>query len=171
MNKLYYFRPARKRGELLIESLIEYNEQDLKRGKLSLEKPFVVKVSEGKKFYDILGFQDPFNFAISERVYKLLTDAGVTGWGSYEIVIEGRSEKYYGFQVLGRCGALKRPKEAGFVMGFDFDRETWDGSDFFCPEGTLTIFCTERVKELFNAHKFTNIDELREIDTVKWYST
>jgi hypothetical protein len=169
MNKFYSFQWAQKKGEILVESLNEYNDQDLMLGKHSLKEPFVVKVSEGKKLYDIVHFQDPFNFAISERVHKLLKDVGVTGWNSYEIVIEGRNEKYYGFQVLGKCGELNRPKESGFVTGYEFESETWDRSDFFCPQGTLLIFCTERVTQLLTTNQITNI-ELKEIDTIQWYS-
>ena len=169
MNKFYNFQWAQKKGEILVEALKEYDEQALTRGNWVPQEPFAVKVSEGKKLYDIVHFQDPFNFAISERVHKLLKDDSVTGWNSYEIVIEGRSEKYYGFQVLGRCGELKRPKEPGFVKGCEFEYTTWDGSDFFCPDGTLYVFCTEKVRQLFIANQITNF-ELADISTMQWYS-
>ena len=169
MDTFYNFQWAQKKNEILVESLKEYDEQELKRGNLIIDTPFTVKVSEGKKFYDIVHLQDPFNFMISERIYKLLKAARLTGWSSYEIIIEGRNEKYYGFQVLGRCGALKRPLESGFVTGYEFEHTTWDGSDFFLPEGTLNLFCTEKAKEFFDTHKVTNIS-LENISKVEWYS-
>ncbi|MCO4291606.1 hypothetical protein NF867_01845 [Solitalea sp. MAHUQ-68] len=168
MDKFYSFQWAQKKGEILVESLNKYNDQDLMVGKYSYEGPFVVRVSEGKKLYDIAHFQDPFNFAISERVYKILKEAGITGWNSYEIVIEGRNEKYYGFQVLGKCGELNRPRKSGFVTGYEFESETWDGADFFCPKETLHIFCTERVTQLLTINRITNI-ELVDISTIEWY--
>ena len=69
-------------------------------------------------------FTDPFNFAISERLRNLLKSEGVTGWGCYPLEIKNVSEKLYGFQVLGRCGALVRPYEPGFVVGCEFDFDT-----------------------------------------------
>ncbi|UII32809.1 hypothetical protein LVD17_03050 [Fulvivirga ulvae] len=169
MKKFYSFQWAQKRGEILVEALKEYDEKALMHGNLVLETPFWVKVSEGKKLYDIAHLQDPFNFAVSERVYNLLKEAGLTGWSSYEIAIEGRSEKYYGFQVTGKCGKLDVPKEEGFYTGYKFDYDTWDGSDFFSPEDTLLIFCTERVKTFFKVNEVTNT-ELTDISVVKAYS-
>ena len=169
MEKFYSFQWTQKKGEILIESLKEYDEQELKRGDLILDTPFTVKVSEGKKWYDIVHLQDPFNFTISERIYNLLKESGLTGWRSYEIAIERSTEKYYGFQVLGRCGELKRPAESGFITGYEFDYGTWDGSDFFLPKGTLNLFCTDKAKAFFESNKVTNIS-LEDISTVEWYS-
>jgi hypothetical protein len=170
MEKFYSFQWAQKKSEILVESLYDYNDQDLMLGKLTIRKPFEVKISEGKKLYDIVHFQDPFNFAISERVHRLLKDAEITGWNSYDLDIKGRKEKYYGFQVLGRCGELIRPKEAGFVKGYEFEYKTWDESDLFCPKNTLLVFCTSRVTQLLTTNQITNV-ELAEISTIQWYST
>lgn len=169
MDTFYSFQWAQKRSEILVESTKEYDDQALMRGDSILEEPFSVRVSEGKKFYDIAHLQDPFNFAVSERVYNLLKESGLTGWSSYEMTIEGRSEKYYGFQVKGRCGELDTPKEAGFYTGYKFDYDTWDGSDFFSPKDTLLIFCSENVKQFFETNKITNV-ELMNINAVKAYS-
>ena len=169
MNKFYEISFAQRKNEIFVKSLTEYDDQAFRVGKTTPDSPFTVKVSEGKKLYDIVRYQDPFNFAISERVYKLLIDSGLTGWKSYEITIEKRSEKYYGFQVLGKCGTLKRPAEPGFVVGCEFDDKTWDGSDFFCPAETMSLFCTEKTKELFEINKVTNIS-FEDINTVRWYS-
>jgi hypothetical protein len=170
MTKFYSFQWAQNKNEILIESLIKYDDRQLKRGDLILKTPFATKSSEGKKLYDIVHFQDPFNFAISEKVFNLLNGAKITGWRSYEITIEGRSEKYHGVQILGKCGALKRPDEPGFILGCQFEYDTWDGSDFFMPVGTLKTFCTEKVKILLTSNKITNL-ELQDISTIEWYST
>ena len=168
METFYEIQFAQGKDEIFVEQLAEYDDQALSIGQFIPETPFAVKVSKGKKLYDIMRYQDPFNFAVSERVYKLLKDANLTGWNSYEITIEGRNENYYGFQVLGKCGPLKRPPEPGFVTGCEFDYETWDGSDFFCPEETLLIFCTEKAKKLLYTNQVTNI-ELADIST--WNGT
>jgi len=169
MEKFYNFQWAQMKNEILFESLSSYDEQSLICGKAFLGEPLTVRVSEGKKFYDIVHLQDPFNFTISNRLYSILKQAGLTGWRDYEIELVGKDEKYHGFQVLGKSGKVKRPFEPGFVNGYEFEHETWDGSDFFIPEGTLLIFCSQRVKNLFELNKITNTD-LRDISTIKWYS-
>lgn len=169
MDHFYSFQWAQKKSEILVESTKEYDDQALMCGDLNLEWPFSVRVSEGKIFYDIVHLQDPFNFAVSERVHSLLKDSDLTGWSSYEMTIEGRSEKYYGFQVKGRCGELHTPKEAGFYIGYNFDFGSWDGSDFFSPKGTLLVFCSERAKQFFEVNEITNF-ELMNINEVKAYS-
>ena len=172
MNKFYDLMWDKRKGEVLVKSLKDHSDkdiQDLKVGNLTVLEPFIVKVSQGSRFYDIVHFEDPFNFAISEKIYTQLIEAGTTGWKSFEVIIEGKSEKYYGFQVVSRCGPLKRPEKAGFLIGMEFDHNTWDGSDFFCPMGTLSIFCTEKAKLIIEANKINNTI-LSDIETLEWYS-
>jgi hypothetical protein len=170
MSKFYSFQWAQEEKEVLIESLSTYDDKDLMLGSLEPINPLEVKISEGKKLYDIVHFQDPFNFSFSEKVHDILTKNGFTGWKSYKIVIKNVDRKYYGFQVTGRSGPLIRPSEPGFVKGYKFAHETWDGSDFFCPMGTLNIFCTEKVKQILTLNKITNL-ELEDISDIEWYST
>jgi hypothetical protein len=158
MNTFYNFQWAQRRNEILFESMKDYDEKSLFLGNVTKEIPFLVRINVGNKFYDIAHFQDPFNFAISERVYNLLIASGLTGWSCYEIRIVGRTEKYFGFQVTGRCGELEKPKEAGFYKGYKFDYNTWDGSDFFSPENTLLLFCSESAKRFFDLNNITNTD-------------
>ncbi|WP_136468603.1 hypothetical protein [Flagellimonas onchidii] len=87
----------------------------------------------------------------------------------YEISIKGKNESYYGFQVTGKCGKLNMPKEAGFYTGYKFDYSSWNRLDFFSPNKTMLLFCTEKVQNLFKKHKVTNV-ELVDISTVQVYS-
>ena len=157
MNTFYNFQWAQKKDEVLFDPLNEYNEQKLMRGEFLVKDPFEVNISEGRKFYDIVHFQDPFNFAISEKLYEILIEAGFTGWQGYKITINDRDEKYFGFQVSGRCGELKRPKAPGIINGYTFEERTWDGADFFCPDKTLLIFCTDRVIKFLKANHISNV--------------
>lgn len=88
--------------------------------------PMEMRISEGKRMYDIVGFQDTSNFAISEKLYTLLVQNGFTGWRHYDIRIAGTQQKYYGFQVTGRCGKLKEPQKPGFYLGYKFEYAGWD---------------------------------------------
>ena len=44
--------------------------------------------------------------------------------------------------------------ESGF--GIFFDESTWDGSDFFVPEGTAMVCVTARVKEALEKSDLQN---------------
>jgi hypothetical protein len=169
MENFYKLKWAKNEDEVFLKALVSYNDQALKRGDFRPSEPFRLKIDEGKNLYDLVHYQDPFNFALSEKVYEALNKAKLSGWNVYPITLEGRKEKYYGFQVLGRSGGTKKPKETGFVIGYDFDRSTWDGSDFFIPDGTLRILCTEKAKEVLINKEFKGI-ELENIKNVEWYN-
>lgn len=77
--------------------------------------------------------------------------------------------KYYGLQVIGKYGKLELPKEAGFYTGFKFDYKSWDKSDFFSPDETVLLFCTQKVRDLLKKNKIANID-LTDINKVQAYS-
>jgi hypothetical protein len=169
METFYRIGIKREKDEALIQSLIEYDQVKLKRARFTPVEPFEMKITEGRKLYDIVGFQDTSNFAISERLYFLLKENHITGWKGYEISIKGVDEKYYGLQVIGRCGELEEPKEAGFYIGFKFDCGSWDKSDLFSPDETVLLFCTKKVRDLLKKNKITNV-ELTDISKVQAYS-
>lgn len=168
-QSFFEFEFPQKSDELFIKSVLTYDEQSLKIGKFVPGEIMEFKISEGSNWYDLVRFQDPFNFAISERLYNLLKDNHITGWNGYKISITGTKKTYYGFQVLGRCGPIKRPAQRGFYTGTTFDIDSWDGSDFFCPECTLHVFCTKKVSDLFKINHITNI-QLIDITKVESYS-
>lgn len=169
MNTFYDLGIERKKNEALIESIVEYNQQKIRKAEITPNKPFEMVISEGEILYDIIGFQDTSNFAISKKLYDLLLENAISGWTSYEISIKGINDTYYGFQVTGKCGKLIMPPEAGFYTGYKFNHDTWDKADFFSPEETVLLFCTERVKRLFEDHKITNA-EFEDINKVSGYS-
>jgi hypothetical protein len=63
----------------------------------------------------------------------------------------------------------QNPPVKGFVKGYEFDLKKWDKSDFFCPETTLHVFFTERVKQALEKNKITNFG-IRNIADCEWYS-
>src|SRR5580698_7928581 len=108
MDTFYYFHWAQSKNEILIEPTIAYSDEDLFFGRLPLKEPFETKIAEGKRLYDIVHFEDPFNFSISEKVHQILNAHRITGWKSYEIVVRDMGKKLFGFQVTGKCGPLVR---------------------------------------------------------------
>ncbi|HNU34809.1 MAG TPA: hypothetical protein PKN75_14570 [Bacteroidia bacterium] len=169
MTTFYEIEIERKKNEALIEALHSYDHLSLRRGEFIPPSIFEMRISEGKNLYDIIGFQDISNFAISEKVYNLLISNNITGWRSFDVSIKGVNEKYFGFQVIGRSGRLILPKTKGFYTGYKFDQNTWDNSDFFSPEGTALLFCTQKVRDILQENGVTNI-EINDIDVVKVYS-
>lgn len=165
----YFISWAQKKGEIILQPTVEYDEKKIKIGEFVPNHPFPVKVIKGNKYFDICYFADPFNFSISEKLKNILLENGFTGWDTYPLEIEDSKEKYYGFKVLGKCGPLKRPAEPGWVAGYEFDLKSWDGSDFFCPQETLHTFFTEKVKNVIEKNKITNFGIVRANDK-KWYS-
>lgn len=167
--KIYDFAIERVKGEALVRCVEPYDEQKIRKGDLLPREPFYLELSEGELFSDVLGYQDTCNFAISERLYDLLVEHEILGWRGYEVNIKDRIEKYYGFQVLGRCDKIITPDEPGFYVGYKFNHETWDGSDFFSPDESMLLFCTEKVRGLLADNGITNA-ELVDIDKVEGYS-
>jgi hypothetical protein len=165
----YLLNNADKRGEVRVRALSGYDEWALTSGSTYQSSALPVCIDKGKKFYDILRLQDSSNFSLSDRLHDLLISAGITGWQSYPLAIEGGDEKYWGIQIIGRAGPPFRPHE-GFVEGLDFDRSTWDGSDMFLLEGTLFTIFSERLRNLLVKHKSSNLD-LEEISAIRWYNS
>jgi hypothetical protein len=154
-----------KRGAIRIEPILPYDINGLPVGVANPpEAPLRAIISEGKRLYDLLGFQDVFNWAISKKFHDLLIDSGLTGWQSYEIDIDGIETQYFGFQCIGKSGPILRAGKKGFVKGLDFDISKWDKSDFFVPEGSLFVICTEKAKNILIKSKISNISIENTID-------
>jgi hypothetical protein len=155
--------------ELFVEVLGDYQDQELLTGTFN-PTSLNVKKSQGRKAYDIVRLQDVFNFLISKNLREEFERNEVTGWKTYNVESTDFTESYYGFQCTGKCRKPIRPKESGFVVGYQFDYETWDGSDLFIPETTLGIICTQKVRDILADRKIKNI-ELVDLKTKKWYNS
>lgn len=121
---------------------------------------------------------------LTERFFELLEKEGFTGWGFYPVKIRGKNDEpvegYRGLRVHGKCCApdysrrerIERINEKGKISiywkGYYFDLASWDGSDFFCPEGTLAIIVPKRVKDSIEKGKFSNISfhQITEDETI-----
>lgn len=166
----YRMSNAQKRGEAILEFINKnLEESDLILGKFKDRQPLKCKIALGKRLYDANFFNDGINSSISEKFFKALNDNDLKGWEVFNLEIEKTNDKRYGLQIIGRCGNLIKPEQKGFYVGYEFDQETWDGSDFFCPEGTALIFCTERAKKILEDNGLTNI-EFEDISKVETYS-
>ncbi|WP_299441267.1 hypothetical protein [uncultured Aquimarina sp.] len=167
----YILRNAQKRGEAVLEWVNkDFERSDLILGKSKGDQPSKFKIAMGKRLYDANFFNDGINKSISQEFLKILKDNALKGWDVYNLEMDKPKDKRYGLQVTGRCGKLIKPEQKGFYIGYNFDHNSWDGSDFFCPEGTALIFCTEKAKDILTKSKISNI-EFEDITKVKAYSS
>lgn len=164
----YILKSNSNHRELFVEAIQEYDQLGLKIGSFNPDFLEVTK-SQGDYIYDIVRLQDPFNFLISNRLHHRLQDESLTGWKMYKVKTKDLPDGYVGFQCIGKCGPPPRPKKAGFVEGFHFDESTWDGSDFFTPETTAMIICTEKAKSVLMEFNISNKICVLTQDE-RWYS-
>ena len=119
------------------------------------------EVDSGKNWYDLIQFADSFHFAISERIKKLLEENAITGWNSFPIIIKNfPDKKYHTFFVNAIIGELKNLEQLNSYETeiHEFDRSSWQGTDFFSHSNTLSIICTEKVKKILKKNKTTNLE-------------
>ena len=154
--------------ELFVKVVGDYDDQKLKTGEYNRD-PLIVKKSQGRKAYDVVRLQDVFNFLISPKLIDALKQNNLTGWKTYNVISDTEIDGYKGFQCTGKCGSPLRPKKSGFVTGFNFDIQSWDGSDFFIPKSTMGIICTKKAKDIIEGFKIKNI-ELKNLKTLEWYN-
>ncbi len=109
---------------------------------------------------------------LSDRLASILHERNISGWSTYKVNLIGKKGEtipgYSGLVVRGRCGpiddarSLRIPKQfpakaSTVLKGFFFDPTTWDGSDFFMPEGKSGwIYVTETVKQVFESENVGN---------------
>lgn len=146
--------------------------------------PVIFRQEYGKKWEDIIDTGWVGLFLISERFKKVLEENSLTGWKIFAVKVfekNGREvQGYYGFSIIGRCGAIDYRKSevlekrfvssgplAKFCKGLHIGLEHWDGEDFFLPERYYGTIITSRVANLLKKNKISNIriDNLADVET------
>lgn len=137
------------------------------------ERSLAIGRAEGKMATDVVWTDSPGFLLVSERLVAILQSEDLTGWTTYPVSLQGVEQTYFGLSVTGQCGPLdptrgewvRKDDEPGrFLRGTFFDDDSWDGSDFFSPVGTLVLFVTVRVKRCFDRHKIANVRFVRLMD-------
>jgi hypothetical protein len=146
--------------------------------------PVIFKQEYGNKLEDILDTGTPALYLISERLKLLLENEGLTGWNTFEIKVFDKKgmeiNGYYGFSVTGHCGKIDNSRSeiiekqsipngpmGKYRKGLYVGLETWDGSDFFYPEGTLFFVSTKKATEIIKSNEITNVrfENLMDVET------
>lgn len=157
----YRIHTEEKRGAIVIKANVKYVSWEIfKNPKLLIDNNFFT-VDKGQKLYDLIAYCDPTNFAISEKVKNILEENNVTGWSCYPIIIEGIKENYFGFQITGKGGEVTNRDQNDDVPMFEpvkWNQSKWDGSDIFNIQDTGIKACTEKVKEILEKAKITNLE-------------
>ena len=138
-----------------------------------IEFPLVFKHEFGKKFLDILDTGYPGFLIISERIKSALEEHHLSGWKVFSIIILDKKNNeiagYYGFSVTGKCSPTrydnsqiieKRRVSNGLLCKFykGVFVDSWDGSDFFIPQGTSHTFVSKQAANVLKQSKISNME-------------
>lgn len=146
--------------------------------------PVVFKQISGNRLEDILDTGWAGLFVISDKVKCCLEANNFTGWKIFEITLLDKKgveiTGYYGFSTTGRSGKIDYRKAEvierrlistgpliSFFKGLPVDLESWDGTDFFLPDGNKVTIVSSKVADALKDAKITNCElkNLSEIET------
>lgn len=173
-SEFYVISEKHIRGAInLVPKLpLETDIDQLFRGGIKNIKKVKFMKYNGSKELDVLNSGFPGVFVVSFKVIDLLKFNDVTGWGSIPISIQEMDGlNYYLLTILGKSGGIDMKKCKTFLKepysptgkpieakkGLFFDLNSWDGSEIFSPENSRFIFCTEKVKRLFDKNRISNV--------------
>ena len=162
MNKFYTIGGSYRRNAIFVDIESDYDEYEafldaniFKR----IEENF--KVSKGEKLFDIVQLRyDSFNFFISKRMKKILEENNIRGCDYILKPIDKIEEDYYLFHVNGKAGKITNLDKINNLEASnrEFDIATWDGSEVFNLKDSAVIVCTQKVKDLLDLEKISNLE-------------
>jgi hypothetical protein len=151
------------------------NENNLLAGNYEgITFPVQFKQEYGKRLEDVLNTGCAYFYIISDKMKTVLEDNQLTGWQTFPIQIFDKKGNeihgYHGFSTLGRSGTKDYTKSEiiekqhiadgpfwKYYKGYQIDLGSWDGSDFFLPQGYRGTIVTERAAEAMKKAKLTNV--------------
>jgi hypothetical protein len=129
----------------------------------------------GRFLADVIPTHSLLGPLVSDKFIDVLQHKKCTGWDCYPVTILSKKNElirnYYGIQVLGRAGPIRdelseyryceymKSTEGGGMplVGLFFDPETWNETDIFKPENSVSIFITHNVKEALENAKIKGL--------------
>jgi len=102
---------------------------------------------------------------VSSAFCQALTDAGCSGWSTFDVVVLGEHDdrvvtaEHKGLVVQGRCGPIDHAQATPIAgsrtgrRGLFFDVDTWDGSDLFVPTGSTRIVYSQKAVDALRARR------------------
>ena len=137
---------------------------ELFAGEVTVKEPLLLSVVSGRYFTDILTTTCGTVNIFREALADTLEEGGFTGWKKYPVVIHDRQGKevpgYCGISITGTGGAIDRTRGQKVILppfvsggsfprrilGLHLNKDWYDGSDLFSPEGTALIIVNEYVR-------------------------
>jgi hypothetical protein len=137
--------------------------------------PTAFALAEGTRKCD-LHITDLFHvFLVSERFVDKTTSLNATGVRFTKVNVGNAGHVHYGLSVYGRSGGFDKSKAeerervlpGGLTlkrkMGLSVPMDSWDGSDFFVPEGSAACIVTERLAAVLSQLRNVGIRSLADM--------
>ena len=171
-------------SNILVETGQIDDEMHYVYGEAKVDEPIVFDYYMGKKIYDVIDTDWVSGYLISDRIKTALEENDITGWKTYPVDVRNNKGKpiagYSLLAVTGRSGPIDDTMSevilkdvpiplggrSNLKRGLYFDLATWDKSDIFIPEGSLSIIVTSRVKDILEDIEATNV-RLRKVSEVE----
>lgn len=136
----------------------------------------------GQNPLDIMETGTGLFYLISNKIFEVLKLNQLSGWNSFPVEVYGKNdERIDGYQCLsitGRCSTLDERKSLKILKpprvpqampyyvkkGLYFDINKWDGSDFFLAPNKGFIFVTQKVRNILESEKASNVLFINALD-------
>lgn len=139
-----------------------------------IKMPVEFKQEYGKELKDVLDTGWVSLFLVSDRFVEILKAEKISGWKTFPVKVYDKNGSlvngYEGFSVNGRSGPVNfseariiekqlaiNAAPLKFYRGFHIEMDEWDKSDIFLAKDNFTIVVLEKVKDLIEKNKLTNI--------------
>ncbi|GCC50441.1 hypothetical protein SanaruYs_06560 [Chryseotalea sanaruensis] len=147
------------------EDLFKYNQ-------VNSQDVILLNQVRGKKKYDFLTSGFAYLNIASSKFWNVIEKHNLIGIRSIGVSSPDLNDSEYRLcSIVGKCGpkidSLSVQIDRPFPLdpsrtyktwaGLYFDLKSWDGSDFFSPEGTYYTLITRRAKEVLIENKITNV--------------
>lgn len=138
--------------------------------------PIEFKWLSGSNECDLISCGSAFTYLISDKFLDVLRNYNFSGWDIFPVKVFDKNKNilrgYNGLSIIGRSGEInnnlsikkriesKSSNQKGYESYFGkfFDLNSWDGSDFFIPNGTFLIYVTENVRKALEKEELSNIE-------------
>lgn len=139
-----------------------------------LSFPLKFKQKYGRRKDDVIRTGYTKLFIISNNFVDVLKNNSITGWRLFDVEIsdkkDGLINGYFGISITGKSGpvninssiVIERRRIANgplciFYKGAKIDKESWDGSDIFIPEGGFGILLSPKAASILGKSELTNV--------------
>ncbi len=172
-EKIYLLDEGYKNGALRLSPQNTITDFSYVTNGENLEE-LILKKDEGEILNDVVSLGIGGVFLLSPKALSILEENDIKGWESYQVNLDNvpiaAIKDYMALSIKGECGAIDNnlskavtlppvvpngPERKTF-LGMLFNKDSWDGNDFFSPEGTAFVYVTERVKKIFEVNNISN---------------